>query len=230
MSVDTLDLLTRIACASLAGGAVGMERELRGHPAGIRTHALVATGAALFTASALVDWGVPPSSIDPTRIAAQVVTGIGFIGAGAILRDGFGVRGLTTAATIWMSGALGVGFAAGHYGLAWGSLAIVLAILVLFRAFKFLTTRIGWASALLDVEYELGHGTIGPILNAIETLGAQIERLVIDDTPRPDQPDLRRVHLEVAAKRSRFFEFEQLARGLQDRPEVRSVDITRSRD
>ncbi len=230
MSVDTLDLLTRIGCAALAGGAVGMERELRGHPAGIRTHALVATGSALFATSALVDWGAPPGSIDPTRIAAQVVTGIGFIGAGAILRDGLGVRGLTTAATIWMSGALGVGFAAGHYGLAWGALAIVLSILVLFRLLRLVTARLGYNTAFLDIEYEIGHGTIGPILKMAESLGGQIERLVIDDVARPGQPDLRRVHLAVVAKKSRLMAFEELARELQERTEVRSVDLTHSRE
>ena len=106
MSVPTLgnwDALLRLALAAGLGGAVGFERELRDREAGIRTHLLVALGSALFTIISaygfnefLVSGGATVRA-DPTRIAAQIVTGIGFLGAGAIIRDGLSVRGLTTA-------------------------------------------------------------------------------------------------------------------------------------
>ncbi|RMH81638.1 MAG: MgtC/SapB family protein [Actinomyces sp.] len=222
-----MELLGRIALAALAGAAIGLERELRDHPAGVRTHALVATGAALFTVAGQLDWGVPSGAVDPTRLPAQVVSGIGFIGAGAILRDGLGVRGLTTAATIWMSGALGVGMATGATGLTFGALALVLAVLVLLRAARIVVARVGIGTATLDVEYEIGHGTLRPILEAVEELGGRIEDLAIDDDTRSGSPGTRRLHLAVSTRRDRFGRLEYLADAIQDRPEVRAVYVQR---
>lgn len=94
--------LAQIAVAAVLGAAIGLERELGAQPAGLRTHMLVSLGAALFTLAG-AEMGV-----DPTRIAAQVVTGIGFLGGGAILREGATVRGLTTAASLWVTAAIGL--------------------------------------------------------------------------------------------------------------------------
>ena len=115
-----LDLLA----ATGLGSVIGLERELSGQPAGFRTHVLVALGAGLFTAA-----GVDVTGSDPTRIAAQVVTGIGFLGAGAILRDGGSIRGLTTAASLFVTAAAGVTCGLGRPGLA--AVATALALLVL---------------------------------------------------------------------------------------------------
>jgi putative Mg2+ transporter-C (MgtC) family protein len=104
----TWEILVRLAAAAALGGVIGLERELREREAGFRTHMLVSVGAALFTLVSAYAWGdfafsqASGVTFDPTRIAAQVVTGIGFIGAGAIIRQGFSVRGLTTAATLWI--------------------------------------------------------------------------------------------------------------------------------
>jgi putative Mg2+ transporter-C (MgtC) family protein len=104
-----LELVARLVVALVLGGAVGLEREITRHPAGIRTMALVAAGACLFSSIGEV---IVKGGQDPTRIAAQVVTGIGFLGAGAILRQRDDVRGLTTAASTWAVAAIGmaVGF------------------------------------------------------------------------------------------------------------------------
>lgn len=99
------DVLTPLLLASLLGAVVGLERELHGRPAGLRTHILLSMGAALF---GMVSVGMTGSNTDPTRIAAQVVTGIGFIGAGTIIHLGGTVRGLTTAASIWTTAAIGL--------------------------------------------------------------------------------------------------------------------------
>ncbi|RBY74553.1 MgtC/SapB family protein [Geodermatophilus sp. TF02-6] len=109
--------------AVLLAGALGIERELSAQPAGLRTHALVSLGAALFTLT-----GTEIVHADPTRIAAQVVSGIGFLGGGAILREGTTVRGLTTAATLWAAAALGLASGLGLYGPA--LLAAVIALVV----------------------------------------------------------------------------------------------------
>jgi putative Mg2+ transporter-C (MgtC) family protein len=116
-----LDLSVRIIVAAALGLAVGFEREIHGHPAGLRTHMLVAAGSGLFTVlSAYGFEGVAKgidgtAPIDPTRIAAQIVSGIGFLGAGAILKDGVVIRGLTTAASLWATSAVGMAAGAGEY-------------------------------------------------------------------------------------------------------------------
>ena len=122
--LSTLEVLLRLTVAAVLGGAIGMEREIREREAGLRTHLLVSVGAALFTlvsAYAWADWSFStPRGIvfDPTRIAAQIVTGIGFLGAGAIIRQGLTVRGLTTAATLWLVAAIGMASGAGYWEAA----------------------------------------------------------------------------------------------------------------
>lgn len=117
-------LLGQIAAAAGLGAVIGLDREVNAQPAGLRTHMLVAMGAALFT---LV--GTEVVGTDPTRIAAQVVTGIGFLGGGAIVRDGLTTRGLTTAASLWVTAA--VGLAVGLRSWLAAVATAVLALLVL---------------------------------------------------------------------------------------------------
>jgi putative Mg2+ transporter-C (MgtC) family protein len=127
-----LDLSVRIIVAAALGLAVGFEREIHGHPAGLRTHMLVAAGSGLFTVISaygfrgVLDAAGNSPSIDPTRIAAQIVSGIGFLGAGAILKDGVVIRGLTTAASLWATSAVGMAAGAGEYIIAAVATATVL--------------------------------------------------------------------------------------------------------
>lgn len=128
-----LELSVRLVVAVGLGGAVGVEREYRGHPAGIRTMAMVSFGSCLFT---LLGVYFNVTNQDPTRIAAQVVTGIGFLGAGTIIRQGTGVRGLTTAATIWVVAAIGMAVGFGSYILPAVGTVIVLFALVVIKRFE----------------------------------------------------------------------------------------------
>jgi putative Mg2+ transporter-C (MgtC) family protein len=125
-----LDLALRLVVAAALGGAIGAEREIHNHPAGIRTHMLVALGSGLFTVLSIFGFGLegtsPNALVDPTRIAAQIVSGIGFLGAGAILKDGVVIRGLTTAASLWATAAVGMAAGAGEYVLALVSAVIIL--------------------------------------------------------------------------------------------------------
>src|SRR3954453_7094411 len=133
-----LDLLARVAIASVLGAALGLERERRGQVAGMRTHGLVACGAAVFTlagAYGFADVHRGPN-VDPMRVAAQVASGIGFIGGGAILREGATIRGLTTAASLWAAGALGVAAGAGLWRTATIGLAVALVMLVGLRVVR----------------------------------------------------------------------------------------------
>jgi putative Mg2+ transporter-C (MgtC) family protein len=129
-------LIGRVLLAAALGGVIGFEREFRDQPAGFRTHILVSLGAALFTMAGA--YGVSNFvaaggvSFDPTRIAAQVVTGIGFLGAGAILSHGLTVRGLTTAAALWVTAAVGVAVGLGYFaGALTTSVTTVVALVVL---------------------------------------------------------------------------------------------------
>jgi putative Mg2+ transporter-C (MgtC) family protein len=126
-SVD-LVLTLQITLAGLLAGAIGFQRHRAGRPAGIRTHALVAMASAMFTIAGIHGFS-PSTSQDPTRIAAQIVTGIGFLGAGTIFRSQNHTFGLTTAATLWYAGALGILVGA---GLPWIAIfATVLALVAL---------------------------------------------------------------------------------------------------
>jgi putative Mg2+ transporter-C (MgtC) family protein len=124
MPLSAWELALRIVTSGALGGLVGLEREFADQVAGFRTHILVSLGAALFTLVGAYEIepfiGHPGVGFDPTRVAAQVVTGIGFLGAGAILRQGVNVRGLTTAASLWVTAAIGVAVGLG----AWWAAAI----------------------------------------------------------------------------------------------------------
>ena len=121
-----MELVQRLVLAAALGAALGFERELRQKSAGLRTNILIAVGSALFTVMSIsmAEGG------DTTRIAAQIVTGIGFLGAGAIMRTGSGVQGLTTAATVWVNAAVGVAAGGGEYHLAIIATAVTLAALL----------------------------------------------------------------------------------------------------
>src|SRR5215216_7833669 len=133
MSND-FELLGRLLLAAVLGGAIGAERELNDQAAGLRTHMLLTIGACLFTLiSAYGFEGAPGTGTDPSRIAAQIVTGIGFLGGGAIVRHGLTVKGLTTAASIWATASVGVAVGAGDYVLGVGGAALVVGTLVGLR-------------------------------------------------------------------------------------------------
>ncbi len=125
-----LELIVRLSVGLVLGAVIGIEREINRQPAGFRTHSLVALGAATFTVVSA--YAFPGAGADPTRIAAQIVTGIGFIGAGTILRHEANVRGLTTAASLWSVAAVGMASGAGLYGVAVGGTLLVLVVLAIF--------------------------------------------------------------------------------------------------
>jgi putative Mg2+ transporter-C (MgtC) family protein len=141
-----VDLFMRVASAICLGFLIGFEREITNKYAGLRTHILVCLGACVFTIISiygfpeLVDWqieGYNPTGIrDTARVAAQVVTGIGFIGAGTVLRNGPTVFGLTTAATLFMAASVGMACGAGMYGLALVASVLSVAVLTLIRIFE----------------------------------------------------------------------------------------------
>lgn len=185
--LSAAELVLRLALAAALGGAIGAERELRDREAGFRTHLLVSLGAALFTlvsAYAWTDWrfSTPEGLVfDPTRIAAQIVTGIGFIGAGAIIRQGLSIRGLTTAATLWIVAAIGMAAGAGYYTAAVVTTGLVLVSLwplrlVAHRVFSRLRAEEGQ----LSVAMRSGAGGAA-LVGALEDFGARLRRLDFEE-------------------------------------------------
>ena len=121
-----VDLILRLLLAAGLGAAIGVERELRQKAAGLRTNMLIAVGSALFT---IVSIELAKIGGTPDRVAAQIVTGIGFLGAGSILRSGRSVHGMTTAATIWVNASVGMAAGAGLYAIAVAGTTITLVVL-----------------------------------------------------------------------------------------------------
>jgi putative Mg2+ transporter-C (MgtC) family protein len=192
------EILLRVGLAAALGGAIGFERELREREAGLRTHMLVSVGAALFTlvsAYAWTDWRFSNESglvFDPTRIAAQVVTGIGFLGAGAIIRQGLSVRGLTTAATLWVVAAIGMASGAGYYTAAAITTVLVLLSLWPLRLLAFrISGRFRPEEGRLAIELPAGASAVS-VLTAVEEAGAAVRSLEFEE-----EGDTRRIDMRV---------------------------------
>jgi len=137
--MELTEFLLRILLASLLGGLIGLERDIHGRAAGLRTHLLVSLGAALFMilseliaaqAATMTRQGIVAAFSDPGRIAAQIVTGIGFLGAGTIIKEGLSVRGLTTAACLWLVAAVGMAAGGGYFMFAIATTIIALLSLI----------------------------------------------------------------------------------------------------
>jgi putative Mg2+ transporter-C (MgtC) family protein len=196
------EALLRLALAAVLGGLIGVERELREREAGLRTHLLVALGSALFTIVGaygfhdFLDSGEAVVRADPTRIAAQIVTGIGFLGAGAIIRQGFSVRGLTTAATLWVVAAVGLAAGAGYYSAAVITTALVLIALYPLRIMAYqILRRFRVEDGRLLIELPAGTPP-GAVIDEIESAGGRINSVDVSQ-----EGDRRRLELDVVLPR-----------------------------
>jgi putative Mg2+ transporter-C (MgtC) family protein len=181
------EVLLRVVLAGILGGAIGAEREIREREAGLRTHMLVAVGSALFTLVSAYGWSDFQFSqrsgitYDPTRIAAQIVTGIGFLGAGAIIRQGLSVRGLTTAASLWVVAAIGIASGAGYYSAALITTILVLVSLWPLRivAYRFFE-RIRPGELRLEVEVKPNESPAA-LLDALEKRDVAVRAFEVED-------------------------------------------------
>jgi putative Mg2+ transporter-C (MgtC) family protein len=173
---DYLEITLRLLIALAFGGMVGLERSFHGRPAGFRTHVLVCLGSALLMLVTVYEgqWFVPHGAgrvtVDPTRMAQGIMTGIGFLGAGVIMKEGLSVRGLTTAASIWVTAAIGVLVGVGFYYPAALAAGLTLGTLSMFRwlesrmpteSYAQFTLRFTHDSAMPEAELRrmvVGHG------------------------------------------------------------------------
>jgi putative Mg2+ transporter-C (MgtC) family protein len=196
--LSTTEALLRLLIAAGLGGAIGLERELRDREAGFRTHLLVSLGSCAFTLVSAYGWSDWTFSnaqgvvFDPTRIAAQIVTGVGFLGAGAIIVRGINVRGLTTAATLWVVAAIGMASGAGYYTAAVITTVLVLVSLWPLRLLAFrVSGRFRPEEGRLAVELPAGASAVS-VLTAVEEAGAAVRSLEFEE-----EGDTRRVDMRV---------------------------------
>lgn len=180
MTITWQEYIFRLFLAALLGGIVGFERETEKKPAGLRTHILVCVGSCLvMLVSIYIYYSVPLSPnqrADPSRIAAQVVTGIGFLGAGTIIRAGATVKGLTTAASIWIVSGIGLAVGCGFYGGALSTAGIVILVLIfLERIEKVMKKKIKFK--VLEIYSEDKIGQLGKMARVMSDFMVDIKNV-----------------------------------------------------
>ena len=180
------EIALRLVAAAALTGAIGLEREYRERAAGLRTHMLVGVGSALFTIVSAYAWGdfvfdrSRGTVFDPTRIAAQIVTGIGFLGAGAIIRQGLSIRGLTTAAGLWVVAAIGMAAGAGYWAAALLGTGVVLVGLGPLRLAEgwIVSRRREGGSLEIDLRPDQ---PLAPVLSVLEGRRARVHRIHLEE-------------------------------------------------
>jgi len=178
--MTSMAILVRILVSALLGGLIGIERELHGCAAGLRTHILVCVGSTLFMMTSIIvaiDFS-HVGDVDPSRIAAGVVTGIGFLGAGAIMRYGASVRGLTTAASIWAVAAVGLATGAAMYEAAGMTTVVCLAVLILSRLEERMELNRPAKKLKIVIFANDSSGKAEDIKNIIDTYGGKVKKMV----------------------------------------------------
>ncbi len=191
LTISHAEVALRLLVVVVLCGAVGFERETRDQAAGFRTHILLGLGAALFTlvsaygfapfTRAALESGGRGIQFDPTRITAQIVTGIGFLGAGAIIRQGIDVRGLTTATSLWTTAAIGTAVGAGYVFGAAATTVAVLAVLYLLRGVRnALLARFRTDFGVLSVAFSGSGRGINEVTRIMERGGLQIRSLSVE--------------------------------------------------
>ena len=185
-NLDLWEVAVRLAVAAALTGAVGLEREFRERAAGLRTHMLVGVGSALFTIVSAYAWGdfifdrTQGTAFDPTRIAAQIVTGIGFLGAGVIIRQGLSIRGVTTAAGLWVAAAIGMAVGAGYWGAALIGTGVVLVGLGPLRMAEGWVVRRRREGGTLEIDLR-PEEPLAPVLSVLENRRARVSRIHLEE-------------------------------------------------
>lgn len=173
---DFFEILIRLLTSIALGALIGIERERRNRPAGLRTHILVSLGSALFTITS-IQFSKAYGNVDPSRVAANIVTGIGFLGAGAIMKEGLTIKGLTTAATIWVSSAIGLSCGMGFYIPAILTSISTLLILILLRGFELEKLGKGKNLKIFNIKVTDRPGQLGKIGTIFGQYGIHIKNV-----------------------------------------------------
>ncbi|MBD3669332.1 MAG: MgtC/SapB family protein [Gammaproteobacteria bacterium] len=229
MEYDYELIFTRLLLAVLAGGIIGIERAIHGREAGFRTHTLVSVSSSLLMLLMVYQWELVPKEFldtvraDPTRMAQGIMTGIGFLGAGVIIKEGLSVRGLTTAASIWMTAAIGIVIGLGFYVPA--LIATIITILTL-SAFRWLENLLPTQTyARLRIEFKrfdkvTDEATLNEIISAHHIKSFQYNYHLVDEG--------KRLVYEVTIRSKEQKNFRSLAQHLMDLEDVLEFRINMS--
>lgn len=221
---DIVEICLRLLCAMAVGLVIGTEREYTNRPAGMRTHILVALGACavMITGELIfVQYNSLGATPDPARLGAQVITGVGFLGAGTILREGYNVKGLTTAASLWAVACLGLAAGAGYYSVALLGMVFIFITLTIFEVIQ--NKLIGHGGDQLS--YSITTKDLAGSLNVVNSLARKYRAGVHDmTTERKDEKFLLHFHAEIGGirakkRRQKFLEKLTIA------PVIESVQV-----
>lgn len=220
--MDTGTILLRLALSVVLSGLIGQERENKNRPAGFRTHILVCVGATLvmLTSEFIFEQYKGITNLDPARLGAQVISGIGFLGAGTIIRDGGSVKGLTTAASLWSVACVGLAVGTGFYQAAIiGTILIYLTLLLLGKFGRAIESKSSHMEICIDMDNKPGKiGEIGTFLGKYDVNIRNIEFL------RDDGLDENEVLLKLALKLPHGITHERIIEELEHISGIHHVD------
>ncbi len=211
------EILLRIGLSMLLGGVIGFERERDNQPAGLRTHIILVLGSCL--AMILSIEIAHRANTDPARLAAQVISGIGFLGAGAILRYGFNVKGLTTATTLWTMAIVGLVLGAGYIWVAVITTALMLIVLSLLNVIEKRFVRINIVRNMV-INLHDGKGVIREVRKTVQRLADKVLAFSVQKSVKNNQ-----IRLDVTARFNRGEKLENLVEEISEIEGVRSLKI-----
>lgn len=228
--LSTAEIVLRVAVAAALGGVLGLERERDGHEAGFRTHLLLAVGAALFgivSVGAFDSFAAPQADtnfiVDPSRIASYVAVAVGFLGAGTIVKTVGTVKGLTTAASIWATTAIGLAAGLGYWAPALAAFVAALVALVALKPVSRLARRLPGSRGTRVVILMVPGASAASVVSALDTVGDDTRRVQIGEGA-PGQTEVRAEFLDAGEARVRA-----VLAPLAERPEVASLSFGASR-
>jgi len=220
--ISEIQIILRILVAAVLGALVGFERERQDQPAGLRTHMILVIGATLAMVLS-VNLGYlyarPGTPADPARLAAQVISGIGFLGAGAILRYGFNVKGLTTATSLWTMAIVGMAVGAGYYLVGVITTALMLLVLTVLNILekRFVHTSI---TRYISIEANYHKGVVKSIRHIVQELSDNLVSFTIQKHVKD-----KRLRIQMVARISRDQTLEELIDHLSDIEGVRNLKV-----
>jgi len=220
--ISEIQIILRILVAAVLGALVGFERERQDQPAGLRTHMILVIGATLAMVLSVnlgYLYAQPGTPADPARLAAQVISGIGFLGAGAILRYGFNVKGLTTATSLWTMAIVGMAVGAGYYLVGVITTALMLLVLTVLNILekRFVRTSI---TRYISIEANYHKGVVKSIRHIVQELSDNLVSFTIQKHVKD-----KRLRIQMVARISRDQTLEELIDHLSDIEGVRNLKV-----
>lgn len=220
--ISELQIALRVLVSAVLGAIVGLERERSDQPAGLRTNMVLVIGATLAMVLSInlgYLYAKPGTSADPARLAAQVISGIGFLGAGAILRFGYNVKGLTTASSLWTMAIVGMTVGAGYYLIGVFATVLMLIVLSLLNVIekRFLRTSI---ARYISIEVNFRKGVVKTVRHIVEEFADSISNFTIQKHVKDE-----RLRIQVVAVIDRDQQLEDLIETLSDVDGVRSLRV-----